>query len=1131
MNLCLVGRFVPLAPGRNAAASRGSAGLARLGEAWRLLIPVAAALLLCLAPASAAAQSTGKLEGRIRDQAGAPVAGAQVRVEGSAYGAVADNRGYYFINGLPAGSIDLVAAFVGYRPVRVTGLRILAGQTITQDFSLEQQAVDIGELEVTAENPLVPRDAVTTKQVISGDYTAALPVDRIANVLALQPGVVQGPNGLTVRGGRPDEAVTYIDGVPVTPGGRGNAFAGPPIPGTAFPAVIDVSTASLEEASVTTGGSSAEFGNAQSGVIALQTRGGGARWSGSFGVENDEAGGLNHSLGFTRLQAGFGGPIARNLSFYLSGDLEGQKSGAFGADNQANPIFVPAGTDTIMPVVSGSPGDTTYVDVQKFAMYTGDCDAFKHSSNSGIRDNYGFSCQGARYPASAVSSYRVQGRLQYTYGTGSRLALSFLRSQAQNRIFDQTLLTNSGYAALTNPQQLFGVYNGNNVATLAWTQNLAKSADRALALELYASYQWDRSINGPLTPDGERSTRDPFGGFMIKPMDFLFDFDNFSITNLDANFRSNSGRLSPYDLKNPDQYTLIDRYRNNAYGVQGALTSFWDGGGPTGRLSLYKEDRAVGKGNLDWQVDRYNRIKLGGEYTKYYMNAYSSNLTNQAFSDAYHEKPTRWNAFVEDRLDLGDVVLVGGLRYDWYKTGASRPYYTDSLGNRTWFPRISTMPGFDPANPTAGFVADRSHNYLSPHVQVSFPVTTRTNFRLSYAHQVQAPDFQLILGGINTDVSVTNTNHVYGTDLDFGRTITFEFGVRHSFSEDMVLDVSAYNKDKLSDAAGRLVSYYDPFLRQNNNIQVITNADFGNARGVDVRFDRRIGELFNGSLAYTFEEAKNTGSNPFSYLAFGSRILNAITGGRNPPPQATLPTNDTRPHNLAGQLALNFPNNWKSGTTMGRVLENVGVFATFRVASGTPYTRCPISDPQDNAVFSGAPCSRNIEGDFNAARLPTFKQFDIRVTKGFGVGGLDFTAYADVRNLLNFRNILAVFAQTNDIVNSQERDVIRRSELQSFAQEAGRNGVLQADSTIDLTFAGVPDPRTGCGTWLRNDGQSASPNCVYLIRAEERFGNGDHLFTQAEQLRANDALYAVYRGVSSFTGQPRQVRFGLEVNF
>src|SRR6185295_2735622 len=62
-------------------------------------------LALCVtAPRGAAAQSTGKLEGRIRDQAGAPVAGAQIRVEGSAYGAVADSRGYYFINGLPAGN-------------------------------------------------------------------------------------------------------------------------------------------------------------------------------------------------------------------------------------------------------------------------------------------------------------------------------------------------------------------------------------------------------------------------------------------------------------------------------------------------------------------------------------------------------------------------------------------------------------------------------------------------------------------------------------------------------------------------------------------------------------------------------------------------------------------------------------------------------------------------------------------------------------------------------------------------------------------------------------------------------------------------------------------------------------------
>ena len=52
---------------------------------------------------------------------------------------------------------------------------------------------------------------------------------------------------------------------------------------------------------------------------------------------------------------------------------------------------------------------------------------------------------------------------------------------------------------------------------------------------------------------------------------------------------------------------------------------------------------------------------------------WSTELTSQFFADAYKEKPIRWNAFAEDRLDLGDVVVVGGVRYDWYDSRASRP--------------------------------------------------------------------------------------------------------------------------------------------------------------------------------------------------------------------------------------------------------------------------------------------------------------------------------------------------------------------------------------------------------------------------------------------------------------------------
>jgi|GEM_PF-361257 len=1104
-----------------------------------------AAVVLGFGAGSLLAQgSTGKIEGRVRDQAGAPIANAQVFIVGTAFNALTNPQGYYFINNVPAGTYSVRAAFIGYKSTQVDGVKVLAGQTITVDIQLEQTAVQIEEITVVQQTqPLVPRDEVTSKQRIDGEFTSNLPVDRLNSVLALQPGVVAAsPNGntLSIRGGRTQEAVTYIDGVPVTPGFRGDNRIGSA--GTE----ITVGTNALEEASVTTGSSSAEFGNAQSGVISVQTKTGGSSYAGTFNYETDEPFGANHSLGFNRFTASFGGPLLlQNLTFFVSGALEGQNSVESGFDSQRFPLFVQAGIDTTVAVPSalGDPtADTTLVPVYNYAIYRGECSDFESSTNPDIASNYGVDCRGIRVPQSARSTYQLTGKLNYSYGTGSRLALTALSSQFQGRSFRENLDIPGRflhYGSLYNPQNLPGFRNWSNVLTLNWTQNLSRSTERALALETYVSYQQDRTINGPMTRESELGTRDPFGGFLLSPIDFLFNFDNFPINDeLLQNFRTNTlgTRRSPYDLEAPAQYAIVDEWRNNAYGLYNrdevAPVIFPEGGGPAGseryanRLVLYKENRLIGKANLDWQFDRYNRLKLGGEFTKYDLDSYSSQLENQAFSDFYMEEPIRYNLFAEDRLDLGDVVVVGGVRYDFYDTRARR--WAD-------FPRISTHPAFDPTNPDAFFTndslfpADQSHNYVSPHIQVSFPVTERTNFRLSYAHQVQAPDFGVILQGINTDLATTNTNNFYGADLDFGRTITFEFGVRHAFSDDMVLDVAAYNKDNLSNAAGRLVSRFDPLRNNNQNIRIMTNADFGNTRGIDLRLDRRFGNIFNGTLSYTFQQAKNTGSDPDTYLDFGSRVLNQVSGGNQPPPQAILPTDFNRPHNLAIAAAVNFPNDWQQGSVVGTVLENVGLFATFRYTSGTPYTRC--DSEVDETVVSGDNCDAVFPDPLNSSRLPSFKNLDLRLTKGFALGGLDLTGYVEARNLLNFKNIIQVFTTTNDVNNANEEVKNFSADSADYANEADASGALNGDGSIDLSFGGATDPRTGCGSWVNQGGEPAAPNCVALIRTEERYGNGDHVFDLDEQRRASDALYYTVRGIHNFSSNPRRMRLGLEVNF
>jgi hypothetical protein len=1086
------------------------------------------------------AQATGKVEGRVNDEAGAPIANASVTIVGTAFTALTNPQGYYFINNVPAGTYEMRAAFIGYRAYRASGVRVLAGQTLTQNFSLPATTVELPDLTVTTTQPLVPRDEVTTKQRVSGEFTAHLPVDNINQALALQPGVVASTSGnsLSIRGGRPDEAATYVDGVPIDPGNRGTVTD---MGGNK----IDFGKGAFEEASITTGASSSQYGNAQSGILNIVTKTGGSSYSGSLSWETDEPFSKMTSVGFNRINASIGGPLMGDLTFFLSGTLQGQRYSYGGRNGQNYPVFRYAGIDTTVavPTTPGSQiSDTSYVDVYNLALDRGTCDMFANSTNADIADNYGAPCGSNRTARSLSSSYGVQAKLNYTFGVGSRIALLYLGSQNQSR---------NGINFNTNPSNLFGARSWSRVYQFNWTQNLSKSAERALALDASVSYQQDRALQGPLTPESAMSTEDNFGGFLVKPLGFMFDFNTFPLdTTLVNNYKFNrqGTRRSPYDLAAVDQYNQVNTYRNSGFGNLGATET----GGPTGTLLMNRENRLVAQANLDWQFDRYNRLKLGGEHTWYNTGTYSHSMTTQIFSDVYLVKPIRWNAFVEDRLDLGDVVVVGGLRYDVYNTRADRPYTLDTL---------ATIPGTTTANPTFGqyqqypaissygaegqtftvngqalplvaFLPDARHTYLSPHVQVAFPVTEKTNFRLSYAHQVQTPDFGAILTSINSDLTLTNTNNVFGADLDFAKTVLFEFGVRHAFSDDMVLDVAAYNKDKLADIAGRLISARNPTRNNSpNNLRVMTNQDFGNTRGIDVRLDRRIGNIFNGTVAYSYTSAKNTGSDPLTYINFGSRIINTLSGGNQPPPQAIAPTNSSRPHSLAGAFSVNFPGDWRDGTALGTVLQNFGIYGVFRYASGTAYTKCtPASD--NIGVLSGGACGIQSQfiGGYNAARLPSFKQFDVKFTKGFALGGTDLTAWLQVDNIFNFRNVLRVFINTNDIVDNVFQDQTVAGTLGSWRDEALRNGIYDnVTGDIDYTFGG--SQAAGCATYVTTQGEGGVPSCIYMRRVEERWGNGDHIFSHDEQLRVATASYFDGRGENNYTDDGRRARLGIEINF
>jgi hypothetical protein len=119
-----------------------------------------------------------------------------------------------------------------------------------------------------------------------------------------------------------------------------------------------------------------------------------------------------------------------------------------------------------------------------------------------MNSNYGLDCQGIRIPGTAASTYQIQGKLNYTYGNGSRAFLSAIGSQGQGRGWGD-----GTYASLYNPQVLTATTTQNQVYTLGITQNLSKSASNALALDVNISYQRDELINGPMTRESGQQPR------------------------------------------------------------------------------------------------------------------------------------------------------------------------------------------------------------------------------------------------------------------------------------------------------------------------------------------------------------------------------------------------------------------------------------------------------------------------------------------------------------------------------------------------------------------------------------------------------------------------------------------------
>ncbi|PID81946.1 hypothetical protein CSB20_00330, partial [bacterium DOLZORAL124_64_63] len=267
-------------------------------------------LFLAVAPSVARAQEPATIQGVVKDkETGEFLDYANVLLAGTNRGTMSLGGGVFRFRGMRPGTYTVKILYLGYAPVEQT-VTLKPGETAKMTFALETVIVEqLEAFEVEGAEYMVNVSSAVTEHSVSSETFEKFAIDSLEDALSKQAGVVSRAGELYVRGGRSGEISYEMDGVVVNnPLGGGH---------------MEVSTLSVENMGIATGGLDAKYGNALSGVVNIVTKEGGQKFAGAVRFLTDDFGRQDKTYtNYDRLEYQFGGPMGLDgLTYSISGDL------------------------------------------------------------------------------------------------------------------------------------------------------------------------------------------------------------------------------------------------------------------------------------------------------------------------------------------------------------------------------------------------------------------------------------------------------------------------------------------------------------------------------------------------------------------------------------------------------------------------------------------------------------------------------------------------------------------------------------------------------------------------------------------------------------------------------------------
>jgi len=951
-------------------------------------------------PPSPAGASNGKISGTVVSASNrAPLPIANIIIVGTRLGATTDDEGHFFILNVSPGTYTLQATHIGFAPYTLKNVRVSADLTTTVHLEPAPADILLEGVVVPATRELVDRNATNAVRIIDGEDLEHLPLRGVADVLALQAGIVVDEGSFHVRGSRSDEVGYYVEGASVRN------------PVTGASAVTLISEA-VQEIQVQAGGFNAEYGGANGGLVMQELRTGGPRWKVTLSSESDRFTSRyeqrlgTYSFGHSNQVVTVGGPVKGYPDVRVFGALQRRTrdsravfwdgfsfSDLVDSGNRGGRVHWanPGTPDTVSTLVM-RPGN---IDHTGRAAYDFNGTLLFDYSPLQVRVSGLYSVDDLELnqaPVRNILNAERQPEAQRTSGLVHVRATHFLDPSLFYRL-DLSLYNQD--RSFFDPvfEDNFLVYN-DSVAVSRISDAFTAYASQGTAPRPYDLSGFPFARPGTPSAFGNGSERaslysveeDAYVGLAggltkqtrIHQLKLGFDFQRWTSRRYQVVLSSIRGAIhNTY----PNLEAVYERYYDGDISQDAILDE----------LLVAAAQSPEGEGSVE---DFKSLIRQNSQSDFYGFDEFGRRDEGSGLEAPRH--PVLAAAYLQNKTEYHDLVINAGVRLDYFDVDSFR--FIDPTAPV----RLSEQTTIDMASmrPTCTFLE------FSPRLGLSFPVSERTAFHIQYGRFAQMPKLRdMFTGGaaLSRELSGGFVSFPTAFDVEPIRTTQYEIGLGHQFAANASFDVTGFYRD----VKGQLQVQRQQVTQNAIDAAAynyLTNGDFATTKGVELVFKLRRTRRVQAQFNYTLADTRGTGSTINSGLAGIENDANL--------PTVISPLDFNQTHRGSANLDYRF-----GADDGGSMLRGVGINLLVQFNSGHNFTLADGSigqrGPELGAILSSDdPRAREALEAINSSTTPWTFTTDLRVDKALDVSGLRTWAFIYVQNLFNRRNVINVYNRT-----------------------------------------------------------------------------------------------------------------------